>query len=130
MALFLDALERVWPNVAEACKLAEIGRSAVYAERQRDEAFRQRWDEIIERNMDEIENTILAAGKAKGGAGYLFPMLKAYRKERYGDRIEHSGNIGNVTLAVDGGLGSPPIASKARTETPAEPEPTQDKGQG
>jgi hypothetical protein len=78
-----------------------------------------------------VERAIIGDGEGLNRVAYAQGMLNRLDPDLR-DRIEHSGNIGNVTLAVDGGLGSPPIVSRARTETPAEPEPTptQDKGQG
>lgn len=114
--LFLRALLEKWPNVAEAAKEAGWSRTEAYVERQRDERYRQAWDEIIEAKMDKAENRLFDAGlNDRGMVNLLIPMLKAYRKGTYGDKIEHSGSVSNVQLTVSPGLGAPPV----QAETPA-----------
>lgn len=103
-ALFLEHLSKLWPDVAKSAKLAGWSRTQAYLERQKDETFRRSWDSIIEEQMDGVESHILTVGKERGGAGYLFPLLKAYRRDRYGDRVEHSGTIANVSVTLPQGI--------------------------
>jgi len=97
---FLASLEECWPRIARAYRAHSIPRTTVYRWRAEDERFRSRWDDIQEAHLDDIEGNVVDVSRTKGGAGYGFPVLKAYRKDRYGDKIEHSGQVANVTVVT------------------------------
>lgn len=109
-AMFIEALREQWPNVAEAIKIAGWNRTQAYLERQQDEEYRRAWDEIIDAKMDVAENKLFSAGtNDRGMVSMLIPMLKAYRRHVYGDRLEHSGQIASVSVNLPAGV---------RVETP------------
>jgi hypothetical protein len=80
---FLRALREV-PNISTACELAGLSRSYAYAERQTDQAFREQWDEALERATDALEQRAFELAQA-GCPQLVMFLLKAHRKAVYGD---------------------------------------------
>jgi hypothetical protein len=48
--------------------------------------------------LDDLEQNVVDASKTKGGAGYAFPVLKAYRRHIWGDQLTHGGTITQVQI--------------------------------
>lgn len=70
--------------VTEACKVAGVGRSTAYRERQADEDFALAWADVEERSTEELEAE--ATRRAKDGSDVLLIfMLKSRRPEIYRD---------------------------------------------
>jgi hypothetical protein len=82
-ARFLQALRQL-PNVSTACELVGLSRSYAYAERQTDKAFREQWDEALERATDKLEQRAFELAQA-GCPQLVMFLLKAHRKSVYGD---------------------------------------------
>lgn len=102
--LFLQALDILWPNVGKAASQAGVTRTTVYTWRQTDEKLRKGWDEIQEKKLDLLEDSVFQTCLTRGGAGYAFPLLKAYRRDRYGDKLEHSGMVAHVSMQLPHGM--------------------------
>ncbi len=78
--------------VAEAARVAGVGRSTAYDRRKRDEEFAAAWDELVEASTEELEHE--AIRRAKNGSDVLLMfMLKARRPQIYVERhqVRHSG---------------------------------------
>lgn len=99
---FLAALAPIWPNTGKACKATGIPRGTVERWKVEDKDFAAKVEQIKNDTLDELEQTILLASKDRGGAGYAIPILRAYRRNIYGDKVEHSGSIAQVTLSLPG----------------------------
>lgn len=112
-------------NVSESARTAGVGRTFVYAERERDEAFAALWDDAVEDGMDTLE----AEARRRGLEGWDEPvfgrvgkdedgrvgtvrkysdtllifMLKGGRPEKYRERsdVRHSGKIDLGKLSDD-----------------------------
>jgi hypothetical protein len=56
--IFLTALAET-ANVAEAARVADMSRTAAYAERRRNEAFARSWAAAMEQALDELEMAVL-----------------------------------------------------------------------
>lgn len=95
---FLAILSKCWPNISKACKEVGITRQAAYLWRSNDETFRIQWLNIQDTVLDALEDNITQVCLTRGGAGYAFPVLKAYRRHIWGDQLEHSGQVGTVQL--------------------------------
>jgi hypothetical protein len=78
---FLDAL-RAHGIVTKAALEANVERSTVYFERQRDPLFAQEWADALDRGVDMLED--VAKQRAYEGSDVLLIfLLKAHRPERY-----------------------------------------------
>jgi hypothetical protein len=95
---FLAILTEKWPNIAECARNIGMSRQNVFDWRVKDKVFAAKWDEIEQAKLDQVENHIVTICLTKGGAGYGFPLLKAYRRHIWGDKTELSGQIANVHL--------------------------------
>jgi len=98
-AAFLEVLQNLWPNVYQAARSLEIPPRVVYHWKTKDKEFAEKWEEIVQAKMDEVESGLLRDSSEKWGAHLRLPVLKAYRPERWGDRskVEHSGGV-NYTI--------------------------------
>lgn len=96
--IFLAILPDHWPNIAKAAKQIGIDRRTAFYWRTKDPTFADKWDEIEQAKIDELEKHIVAFSLERGGAGYIFPILKAYRREKWGDQLTHGGTITQVSL--------------------------------
>jgi hypothetical protein len=84
---FLDAL-RESPHIGLACAAAGIGRTAAYEARKNDPAFSAQWQETLDASLDDIE--VKAVHLAlQGNVPLIQFLLKAHRRNVYGDRTEH-----------------------------------------
>lgn len=95
---FIAAL-RDQGTIFHAAKTAGIARSAVYTRRDRDPEFAQAMREALDDATDILEAE--ARRRAKDGSDALLViLLKAYRPERFKDRVEYSGQT-RITVAVE-----------------------------
>lgn len=105
--------------VNAACKLAKVGRTTVYEERQRNEGFALAWHDIEERTTEMMEREayrravegvtkpLVSAGKhvtdvTEYSDTLLIFMLKSRRPERYRDnvKVEHAGSVKTEVVEV------------------------------
>lgn len=105
--------------VTEACKLANIARATVYAERQRNEQFAVAWSEIeletteamereaYRRGVEGVERPMVSAGKLvttvqEYSDTLLIFLLKARKPATYRDNVhvQHSGTVRSETVEV------------------------------
>lgn len=70
-------------NVSEACRAANIGRSAAYAWRKDDEAFAADWDEAEQAAADELERVAWERATVDKSDRMLEILLKAHRPQKY-----------------------------------------------
>lgn len=95
---FLKALSEE-PNVSRACKEARVPRSTAYHAREEDAKFRQAWDEAIDDGVDVLEQE--ARRRALTGSDTLMIfLLKAYRRERFGDKATIDLNVSDLREAA------------------------------
>ena len=108
---FLDSF-RECGLVTEACRVAKVGRTTAYEERQRSEEFALAWADIEEETTEKMEREAIRRGSEgfdkpvfQGGKqvgtiteysdSLLQFMLKGRRPDKYSERhsIEHSGQV-------------------------------------
>lgn len=102
--LFLAELQKR-RSVTMACLAARVGRRTAYDHRDRDQRFREAWEERWERNIDALEASLMQRAirgwhepvfhkGAECGAIRRFDnrlgefMLKKLRPEKYGDEVQ------------------------------------------
>ena len=92
---FLAALSRT-PNVSAACEAAGINRRTAYRHRQEDEEFALAWHDAINVSLDELEAALMERAVKNDTPAAIF-LLKAHRREQYGDKLDlnRSGRIGH-----------------------------------
>ena len=73
-------------NVSEACRAANIGRSAAYAWRNDDPAFAAEWDEAEQIAVDKLELVARQRATDGGSDRMLEILLKAHRPDKYVER--------------------------------------------
>ncbi|MES2902675.1 MAG: hypothetical protein V4696_00675 [Pseudomonadota bacterium] len=90
-------------NVAEACRRANIGRSAAYAWRNDDPEFAADWKEAEETAADRLEQVAWDRATVGESDRMLEILLKAHRPEKFVERIrnEITGGITVTTGAHD-----------------------------
>ena len=95
---FLESLRR-FANVREACRVAGVSRSMVYARRGKAKKFREAWDDAIEEALDNIELAVVSAS-LKGDMATARWFLSRRRPQVYGDRVamEHTGRDGDPLI--------------------------------
>lgn len=126
-AEFLDAL-MACGNVTKSAEATKISRQEWYREKDENEAFAKAWDEALKIGADGLEDEArrrafegvsepvfyqgnVAGHVQKYSDTLLIVLLKAHKKELYGDKLEMTGKDGaplvqpvvNVTLTQDGG---------------------------
>ena len=87
MDRFLDKL-RNSGNVRMACKAAGVPRRTVYNWRDKWSTFADDWDEAIEEACDVLEGEAWRRAVEGQSDRLLMFLLKAYRKERFGDSVD------------------------------------------
>ena len=109
-AEFLSALSSTG-NVSEACRLTGVARNSMYLWKQSDPAFAEEWakhlaagaelleDEAIRRAREGWDEPVYYQGEVCGTVRkysdtLLIFLLKGQMKERYGDRVAHTGDNG------------------------------------
>jgi hypothetical protein len=95
---FLQSLAKEFPNISLAAHNAGIKRTLAYSWKTNDKEFAEKWQEIEDDKLDLIENCIFKTVQERGGAGYGFPFLKAYRRDKWGDKQELSGQITSINF--------------------------------
>lgn len=83
-------------NVAKACGRARIDRRTAYNWQKCDPAFAQAWDEAFQGRLDSLEEALIRRGTRDSDRA-AFGMLKAHRREIYGDKVEVTGK-GKIVL--------------------------------
>ena len=91
-------------NVRAACDAAGVSRTTAYRWRDRFATFRAEWDEAKEDACDILEKTAWDRSISGGSDRLLMFLLKAHRREVFGDRIEHQGEIVKTVVQVIGGV--------------------------
>jgi hypothetical protein len=100
-ARFLDQI-RAGRSIKDACARAGVGRRTVYDRRDRDPEFAQVLADALEDACDELEAEARrrALQKDKPSGALLMFLLRAYRPERFGNKIDHNHG-GRVALTVE-----------------------------
>jgi hypothetical protein len=88
---FLAAL-RNSANVRAACQAAQVSRQSAYVARDRHATFRRAWDDALADAVDTLEAAAWQRARSISDTLLIF-LLKAHRRDLYGDR---------VTLDVEG----------------------------
>jgi hypothetical protein len=83
---FLQAVIEEW-NVAKAAHKIGVSRSTIYDLIEKSEGFRKAFEEIRDSHLDDIECNLINEGKGRNFTPGIF-MLKQWRPERYGPKIE------------------------------------------
>jgi very-short-patch-repair endonuclease len=74
-------------NVRRACIAAGISRANAYKRRETDDEFRLAWDEAVENASDLLEGIYFTRAVEQSDRALEF-LLKANRREKYGDKIQ------------------------------------------
>lgn len=74
-------------NVRAACLAAGISRSNAYKRRDNDPEFREAWDEAVDNACDLLEGVYFSRALKQSDRALEF-LLKANRREKYGDKIQ------------------------------------------
>ncbi len=91
-AQFLEALA-FGASVTRACEEAHLVRSTVYRWREKEERFRENWQEAFEKGTDRLEDRAYELAETISERMLVF-LLKARRPEVYGDRhVMETSNI-------------------------------------
>lgn len=115
---FLSALSETG-SVAESCRIADVARNSMYLWRKEDAEFARRWDSAVEfagdlleaeafrRAHDGYEKPIYQGGVLVGTVReysdtLMVVLLKGLKRERYGDKVEHSGKLTLESLVAGG----------------------------
>lgn len=85
-------------NVSEACRAANIGRSAAYAWRNDDAEFAADWDDAEQTAVDALEKVAWERAKSGKSDRMLEILLKAHRPDKF---VERSKVDMNVTAISD-----------------------------
>ena len=88
-------------NVRLACRAAGIPRKTAYRWRNKWSTFAAEWDEAKEDACDVLEGEAWKRAVKGQSDRLLMFLLKAHRREVYGDKVEHTGKDGGkITLEV------------------------------
>jgi len=74
-------------NVAAGCRAAGIDRRTAYNWRADDEDFAKAWDDALQNCLDSLEGALFDRGRTQSDRA-AFGMLKAHRRDVYGDTID------------------------------------------
>ncbi len=77
-------------NVSEACRTADISRTAVYAWRRDDPEFAAEWDDAEGAAIDELEGVAYKRAMEGQSDRMLEILLKGHRS-KYRDKVKHVG---------------------------------------
>ena len=94
---FLRSLRKV-PNVTTACAAANISRQNAYRQRENDLAFAEKWQDALDKSIDELEARAFALA-LKGDSRLVEFMLKSHRPSIYREtqRVD-LGLLGGIVL--------------------------------
>lgn len=84
--LFCESLEE-FGSVADACRAAGLDRSTAYRWQGEDKTFAKAWDDAFQVRLDALEKALFKRGEDTSDRA-AFGMLKAHRRETYGDKVE------------------------------------------
>ena len=79
-------------NIRLSCRAAGIPRRTVYDWREKWKTFAAEWDEALEDACDVLEGTAWKRAVDSSDRLLMF-LLKAHRREKYGDKVEWSGEL-------------------------------------
>lgn len=88
---FLSALAKGL-SVSTASKAVGHTRSSMYGFRERDEEFRQEWDDAVEQGTDVIEDHVLQMGVTDKNLTALIFLLNGRRPEKFKQRHDVTSN--------------------------------------
>ena len=95
-AVILQAL-REKPTYSSAARKARISRTTLTNWRQDDPDFAAACELAREAGMDAIEDKLVDRAMKNDTTAAIF-MLKSWRRERYGDKLQHSGEVSTVVI--------------------------------
>ncbi len=103
MILFIECL-RDKGNVRSSCEAAGLPRSTAYYWRERFATFRNEWNDAMEDACDILEGEAWRRGIEEDSDRLLMFLLKAHRREVFGDhtRLEHQGEVKTVVQVIGG----------------------------
>ena len=104
--VFLQALS-VLPVIVTACHKAGISRAVAYREKDKDKTFRDAWKEAMEDGLDLTLASLHKRAREKSDLAAIF-ILKAHRRETYGDKVEHLGAGENNEIEIKLNIPPPP----------------------
>ena len=114
MQLFLDKF-RNSGNVRMACRSAKIPRSTAYYWRNKYKTFRKAWDEAKEDACDILEGKAWKIAVEDENERMIMFLLKAHRREVYGDQVDVTTGGEPVNIAVH------EVIVELPTDEPVEP---------
>jgi uncharacterized linocin/CFP29 family protein len=94
--VILDAL-REKPTYASAARKARISRRTLYEWRKEDPEFDAACIAARNEGLDALEDKLIERGMKNDTTAAIF-MLKSLRRETYGDKVQHSGEVGTVVI--------------------------------
>jgi hypothetical protein len=83
--LFLEALAGNGGNVTRACELNNLKRTIMYQLRDKDDAFREAWDQAVSVGRNVLEDVAIDRALDKSDTLLIF-MLKGAFPEKYKER--------------------------------------------
>lgn len=101
-ATFIEHLEE-HGNVHKACLATGVSRRTAITARQRDPLFADAWHQALEGHVDDIEEAMVTRAKDPSSActvAGIF-MLKARRRDQYGEQIQATGEQHKVHVVVE-----------------------------
>lgn len=95
-AVILQAL-REKPTYASAARRARVSRQQLYVWRRDDPDFDAACIAARNEGLDALEDKLIERGMKNDTTAAIF-MLKSLRRETYGDKIQHSGEVSTVVV--------------------------------
>jgi hypothetical protein len=101
----LEAGEKTLGNVTQACKLTGLNRSTFYDYYNKDENFREKWDDCENIALDFVESQLHKQIKDGVPSSTIFYLKTKGKKRGYVERkeIEHDGSIEGFKIILDEG---------------------------
>jgi hypothetical protein len=90
--VFVEALARS-VDVSAAARAANVSRATVYRWRKEDSAFAERWDDRLAGSVDQVEDVAFAMATSGEHPTMTQFVLKSWRRDTYGEKLEHSGSL-------------------------------------
>ena len=106
---FLKAVEKFteipgkYPVISHVLKALSIPRGTFVAWLQKDEIFKQEYHDLMECFDDSAIATLFEGIHLRGGASLAFGWLRARKPKEWGEKLEHSGQIGTINLIANVG---------------------------
>lgn len=89
----------LFPNITKIVKDSGISRPTLFRWLNEDADFKKRFDEAVDEKIDEIEESLFLTAKKPQHASLTIPILKAFRKERWGD--EKGVGSGSIVINIE-----------------------------